>query len=315
MPADTSRFPEGILINHSLAVASPVGTIIENGGSLFISTNASVATYAPLAPGGSYPQGTPLTFTTGTGTLSLTAGATNVVATDTGGVALVFGDSVPLVFGTGLDVVFTPNGTNLLVTQGAGAGALVFGDSLPVAFGTGLDVMLTANGTDVVLAQGAGAGLLLLGTAAFVVADSTDTTKRAQFLANGITAGQTRFVTLPDYNVNLNNLPSPNGLADPGTGAAIPVTSSAVIELNIGTGAETNTLANPPANANGRRITLTAGVVGGGTRAITAAARINQANNTIMTFGAVADFIELEAITIAGNPRWQVVANDGVALS
>ncbi len=46
--ADASRFPEGVVVNGSLAVARPVNTIVENGGALFISTNAAVATYTAL---------------------------------------------------------------------------------------------------------------------------------------------------------------------------------------------------------------------------------------------------------------------------
>ena len=42
---------------------------------------------------------------------------------------------------------------------------------------------------------------------------------------------------------------------------------------------------------------------------------INQATNTVMTFAAARDFIKLEAITVAGGLVWQVIQNDGVALS
>ena len=52
-----------------------------------------------------------------------------------------------------------------------------------------------------------------------------------------------------------------------------------------------------------------------GSRVITASQRINQAANTVMTFGAVGDACELVGITIAGALRWQVGWNDGVALT
>lgn len=103
-----------------------------------------------------------------------------------------------------------------------------------------------------------------------------------------------------------------NTIADPGTGAAIPVTSSGVCMITTAA-AETNTLANP--TFVGQSLSLVCSVYAVGDREVTAAARINQAANTIMTFGAVGDFIKLEGITIGGALRWQVVANDGVALS
>ena len=78
-------------------------------------------------------------------------------------------------------------------------------------------------------------------------------------------------------------------------------------------GSETNTLAIPA--FVGQTLSLYADTYAVGNRVVTSAQRINQAGNTIMTFGAVGDFIKLEAITIAGALRWQVVANDGVALS
>lgn len=101
-------------------------------------------------------------------------------------------------------------------------------------------------------------------------------------------------------------------IADPGTGAAIPVTKSGSIAIST-LAAETNTLAIP--TFQGQRLTLFVDTFAVGARVVTSAQRINQATSTIMTFGAVGDFIVLEGITIGGALRWQVVANDGVALS
>lgn len=101
---------------------------------------------------------------------------------------------------------------------------------------------------------------------------------------------------------------------DPGTGAAIPVTSSAQIDFTIGSaGAETNTLAIP--TFAGQTLVLNADTVGTGTRAVTCAQAINQAGNTVMTFAAARDFIYLVSIKVGGALRWTVAANDGVALS
>jgi hypothetical protein len=92
------------------------------------------------------------------------------------------------------------------------------------------------------------------------------------------------------------------------------VTRSASINLTIGSaGAETNTLAIP--SFRGQTLTINAGTVGTGTRAITCAPAINQAGNTIMTFAAANDFIELVGVSIGGALRWRIAINDGVALS
>lgn len=107
----------------------------------------------------------------------------------------------------------------------------------------------------------------------------------------------------------------PQPYTDPGTGVAVPVPNSwhASVPLTIGAGAETNTLAAPA--FVGQVMTITADVVGAGTRAITASAAINQAGNTIMTFAQVRDSITLKGVQVAGVKVWQVISNDGVALS
>jgi len=277
MPADATRLPEGVVLNGSLAIARPINTVIENAGVLYISTNAGVATYTALGTSGTFPQGAALTFNTGTGTLSLTGGAADVLITDTGGVALVIGDQVPLSFGTGVDVTFNPNGTNL------------------------------------VLEQGAGAGLLLAKDDTFVIVDPVDTTKRARIDAGLVTAGQTRVLTLPNYDYTPGVSTNPDTTADPGTGVAIPVTLSTSIELTIGAGAETNTMAAPA--AVGQQISLIARSAGGGTRTITVSAAINQAGNTKMDFTQAADWALLRGVTLGGVLTWRVVQNDGVTLS
>jgi len=103
----------------------------------------------------------------------------------------------------------------------------------------------------------------------------------------------------------------PLSVADPGTGAAIPVTTSATINITSA-GAETNTLAIP--TFLGQVLILNMNVFGGN-RVITSAQGINQAGNTTMTFGAARDSIMLRSVLVGGALRWQVVANDGVALA
>lgn len=96
------------------------------------------------------------------------------------------------------------------------------------------------------------------------------------------------------------------------TGTAIPVTHSGGFAVTTAA-AETNTLADP--TYLGQTISIFVDTYAVGDRVITAASRLNQAGNTIITLGAVGAFIKLEAITIAGALKWQVVASDGAALS
>lgn len=96
------------------------------------------------------------------------------------------------------------------------------------------------------------------------------------------------------------------------TGTAIPVTHSGSFPITQN-GAETNTLAIP--TYLGQWLNIFVDTDTSGARVITSAQRINQAGNTIITLTEVGDFIKLEAITIAGALRWQVVSNDGAALS
>jgi hypothetical protein len=94
------------------------------------------------------------------------------------------------------------------------------------------------------------------------------------------------------------------------TGTAIPVTHSGSFPVTTAA-AEMNTLADP--TYLGQTISIFADTYAVGDRVITAASRINQAGHTTITLGAVGDFIKLEAITIGGALKWQVVATDGAA--
>lgn len=126
--------------------------------------------------------------------------------------------------------------------------------------------------------------------------------------AAGLITGATVEAALAEHQLRLPT----NVIADPGTGVAIPVTKSGSLAITTAA-AETNTLADP--TFRGQRLALQMNVRAVGDRVVTAASRINQAGNTVMTFGAAGDFIALEAITVGGALKWQVVSNDGVALS
>ena len=100
-------------------------------------------------------------------------------------------------------------------------------------------------------------------------------------------------------------------IADPGNAGAIPVTTNGVCALTSA-GAETRTLAIP--TFMGQRLSIVCDTYVGNI-VVTSSQALNQAGNTIMTFGAVRDYIALEAITVGGALRWQVLGVDGVALS
>ena len=102
-----------------------------------------------------------------------------------------------------------------------------------------------------------------------------------------------------------------NTIADPGNAGAIPVTSNGVCAMTSA-GAETRTLAIP--TFMGQEISLICDTYVGDI-VVTSAQAINQAANTIITFGVVNDCITLKAMTIGGALRWRVIANDGCALS
>jgi hypothetical protein len=102
-------------------------------------------------------------------------------------------------------------------------------------------------------------------------------------------------------------------IIDPGDGAAIPTTRNGIVTIISGASGETNTLARP--DHVGQEIGFLMKTHGGGDRVITVTGTINQAGNNVITLGAIQDFILLRAVQRAAGLSWQVVANDGAALS
>ncbi len=105
-----------------------------------------------------------------------------------------------------------------------------------------------------------------------------------------------------------------NDLGAAADAAALAPTTSGGYTITTA-GAETNTLADPA--FIGQIVSFLCIVYAAGDRVITAASAINQAGNTIMTFGAVDDFIQLIGVDTdgAGSLEWRVMSNDGAALS
>lgn len=203
----------------------------------------------------------------------------------------------------GIDQMWYGDTASTFMTWDQSADSLIFADNAKVVFGSGSDITFAWDATSLKVTQaapnsaiqlgvdGAGIDLILMGDTASATAtwDQSDDSL--------VLAGVAK--------IKLQTIAA-------ATGTAIPVTHSGSFPVTTAA-AETNTLADP--TFLGQTITIFVDTYAVGDRVITAASRINQAANTIITLGAVGDFIRLEAISIAGALRWQVVANDGAALS
>ena len=102
-------------------------------------------------------------------------------------------------------------------------------------------------------------------------------------------------------------------IADPGDGAAVPVTSSGVCALTSDTAAETRTLAIP--TRVGQVLDLVMDVDGGGDIVVTVAAAVNVTGNNTLTLDNAGEHISLRGVQVGGALVWRVLANDGVALT
>lgn len=163
-----------------------------------------------------------------------------------------------------------------------------------------VDTSAGAIGDDVFLSDTAGGWSLTPGTSPIRVGKVlvSSATVGVVWLSPGSAVG-----IGPDSSANVLTAAASAAL-DYSTSGTVAITTAA---------AETNTLAIPA--FAGQTLTMYVDTYAVGDRVITVAAAINVANNTIMTFGAASDFIKLEGITLAGALVWQVVSNDGVALS
>jgi hypothetical protein len=94
-------------------------------------------------------------------------------------------------------------------------------------------------------------------------------------------------------------------------GVIVPDRSPAVIAIRTAA-AETRSLPDP-LNV-GIRLTICM-EVDGGDCVIASASPINQAGNNRITLNDPGDTVELVAISVAGAPKWRVVANDGAVLA
>ena len=100
---------------------------------------------------------------------------------------------------------------------------------------------------------------------------------------------------------------------DPGNGNPIPTTLQGVVPLQFAGAAETNTLAGP--FRPGQPLTLFADPSAAGSRIVTLSAAMNTAGDTIATFTAAGQVLQLVGVILAGVETWRVVGNDGVTLT
>lgn len=248
--------------------------------------------------------------------------------------SLLFGDNAKVVFGDGSDMVIAWNATSLAVTQAAANSAILLGVS-----GAGIDLQLYGDtaGSDLLWDQSADALLfadnakLAIGTGADIVfawdatrLNVTQATVNSEIRWGIDGAGIDQMWYGDTASAYMQWDQSADKLILGGvakiqlqtiaaaTGTAIPVTHSGSFPVTQN-GAETNTLADP--TFIGQQIDIFVDTDTSGARVITAASRINQAANTIITLTEVGDYIRLVAITIAGALKWQVVSNDGAVLS
>lgn len=271
--------------------ATPTGAVTIGGGSAAIAATSSGAA------------------------ITLTAGAASTWSTSAGALSLSGFAGINLKLnGTTLADVGATSATKLTAAAGisysgaAGAGGLDFGTMTgDSALPTGALSWAGAANKNLSLV-GSGTGTVDIRNASTMTIGSSGTTS--------ITLGRTGQALALNSNLTLGGsfaaTASALAITDPGGAGAIPVTVSGVCNMTSTGEVETRTLAIP--TFIGQEITLNCDTYVGNI-VVTSAQAINQAGNTVMTFGAARDCITLKAVTVGGSRRWVVVANDGVTLS
>lgn len=205
--------------------------------------------------------------------------------------------------GAGIDQMWYGDTASTYMTWDQSADTLILADNAKFAVGTGSDLVWSWDGTRANVTQAAanseirwgvdGAGIDQVWYGDTASASMTWDQSADSLILAGVAKIKCQTIAAA-------------------TGTAIPVTHSGSFPITQN-GAETNTLADP--TFLGQWLSIFVDTDTSGERVITAASRINQALNTTITLTEVGDFIKLEAITIGGALKWQVVANDGAALS
>lgn len=192
------------------------------------------------------------------------------------------------------------------LSTGAFAWAGAAGKAGSIKAGAGAALTLGAHNVDVASIDSGGAGLVLAANKNLSGAAGTGAVDLSAL--TGIFKPPTGLFT---HQGKQAATATANSIADPGNGVAIPVTSDGVCNL-VSAGAETRTLAIP--TFVGQRLTLCFDTDGGDC-VVTVASTFNQAGNNTITFNDAGDTVELVGRTVGGTRKWQLVFNDGAALS
>ena len=270
--------------------ATPTGAVTIGGGSAAIAATSSGAAITLTA-------GAASTWSTSAGALTM-SGAAGINLQRNGATLADIGAT---------SATAATLAANISLAGAAGSGGLSLGSMTgATALPTGALSWAGAANQNLSLV-GSGTGTVAINNAAAMNIGTSGTTT--------LTLGRSGQSTVLAGNVSFSAAPRAAAaaftIADPGNAGAIPVTTDGVCALTSA-GAETRTLAIP--TFMGQRLSLVCDTYVGNI-VVTSAQALNQAGNTIMTFGAVRDYIALEAITVGGALRWQVLGNDGVALS
>ena len=176
----------GLTYAKATGLVTLAGSIqLPNSGLRLFDTNASHSLI--ITPGSNITQDRVFTITTGDAarTLSMSGNIT------TGGDFVMVGTN---------SVTFTNNGTTSLTLPLTGTLATLAGTETL----TNKTLDTPSIGTATITTSTIGSSnSIVIKDASFTLVDDSDTTKKAQFQASGITAGQTRTVTLPDSNTTV----------------------------------------------------------------------------------------------------------------
>ena len=270
--------------------ATPTGAVTIGGGSAAIAATSSGAAITLTA-------GASSTWSTSAGTLT-ESGATGINLQRNGATLADIGAT---------SATAATLAANISLAGAAGSGGLSLGSMTgDSALPTGALSWAGAANKNLSLV-GSGTGTVAINNAAAMNIGTSGTTT----LTLGRSGQSTVLAGNVSFSAATRAAAAAFAIADPGDAGAIPVTTDGVCALTSA-GAETRTLAIP--TFMGQRLSLVCDTYVGNI-VVTSAQALNQAGNTIMTFGAVRDYIALEAITVGGALRWQVLGNDGVALS
>lgn len=195
LPMANHKFT-GMLDGSARADSATIGNVVDGTGvySAVVGGTADVITLTPSPATTAYVAGQTFRFIAGgANTTNVTVAVSGLAAkaiTKNGTTALVAGD-IP----SGAMVTITYDGTRFILGT---VGAATVPASIPTTYG----VITPADNV-------------------FRITGSADTTKKLAFEVDGVTTGQTRTATAPDYDIRLANIPAGIGPL-PYSGASIP---------------------------------------------------------------------------------------------